>query len=136
MLDNLRLNNEYIKEKNNIDLINKNSSEIGQLIFVSDYYSDASHFVWEKEGFFQDNLIIKYFVKIDDKEVKDLNIDEAIVYTSYKDPYYSVKPAFNKYYHLDELSKKVFIVKSITATSLSRDKINLVPRNYHLKYCF
>jgi hypothetical protein len=113
MLENLRLNNEYVNEKNNIDLINKKSSDIKNLIFVSDYYTDGSHFVWEKEGFFQDNLTIKYFVKIGDKEAKELNINEAIVYASHKDPDYSVEPAFKKYYNIEKLSKKIFVVKRI-----------------------
>jgi hypothetical protein len=61
--DNLRLVNEQLKAKNDIDLINqlfRKGPRKKYLVYLSNYYGDASHNVWTRENFISPDIHIIY----------------------------------------------------------------------------
>jgi len=61
--DNLRLVNEQLKARTDIDLINqlfRKGPRKKYLVYLSDYYGDASHNVWTREEFVSSDINVIY----------------------------------------------------------------------------
>jgi len=104
--DNLRLNNEQLEAENDLLAINKAANEhnVDKLYFISFYYEDGAHYVWERENLLSDQISEVVYAKTWDdveKQVKS-ETQSVLIFDEYKQ-------ARNKI-EMTEITKKVYLV--------------------------
>lgn len=104
-LDNLRLTYEQAEALDNIKLINEISKklDINKLYFISSYYADSSHTVWERENEFNENIKIEYYYHWDEVRNKS---NKVIIFDNYR----TVTQDKSIEEDLTQLSDKVYLL--------------------------